>query len=203
MREWIIAVMNAWGYGGIVFLIAIENVFPPIPSEVILTFGGFMTTCTDMRLWWVVVAATVGSLLGAVILYGAGRLLGADKVMTILDGKVGKLLHFQRADVESAMTWFEEKGAPAVLLCRCVPIVRSVISIPAGMAKMPFLPFLMLTAVGSFAWNTVLIYLGSLAGNSWEKIAASLGTYSDVVMLVLLTLVPVVTLAILHRKKCS
>jgi len=203
MREWIIAVMNAWGYGGIVFLIAIENVFPPIPSEVILTFGGFMTTCTDMRLWWVVVAATVGSLLGAVILYGAGRLLGADKVMTILDGKVGKLVHFQRADVESAMTWFEEKGAPAVLLCRCVPIVRSVISIPAGMAKMPFLPFLMLTAVGSFAWNTVLIYLGSLAGNSWEKIAASLGTYSDVVMLVLLTLVPVVTLAILHRKKRS
>ncbi len=200
MREWIIGVMNAWGYSGIVFLIAVENIFPPIPSEVILTFGGFMTTCTDMRLWWVVLAATAGSLLGAVVLYGAGRLLGADKVMTLLDGKVGKLLHFRRADVESAMAWFEEKGAPAVLFCRCVPIVRSVISVPAGMAKMPFLPFLMLTAAGSFVWNTALVYLGSLAGNSWEKIAASLGTYSDVVMLLLLALVPIVTLLILRRK---
>lgn len=203
MREWIISVMNAWGYGGIVFLIAVENVFPPIPSEVILTFGGFMTTCTDMELWYVILASTVGSLVGAVILYGAGRLLGADKVMQLLDGKVGKILHFKRADIESAVSWFEEKGAPAVLFCRCIPIVRSVISIPAGMAKMPFLPFMMLTAAGSFAWNTALVYLGSLAGNSWEKIAASLGTYSDIVMLLLLTLVPVITLLILKRKKRS
>ncbi len=201
MREWIIAVMNEWGYSGIVFLIAVENIFPPIPSEVILTFGGFLTTCTDMQLWFVILASTVGSLLGALVLYGVGRLLGADKVMTLLDGKVGKILHFKRADVESAMEWFEKKGAAAVLLCRCVPIVRSVISIPAGMAKMPFLPFFLLTTVGSFVWNTALVYLGSLAGNSWEKIAASVGAYGDVVMVLLLSLVPIVTLCILHRKK--
>ncbi len=201
MREWIIGVMNAWGYSGVVFLIALENVFPPIPSEVILTFGGFMTTCTDMQLWWVILAATAGALLGAIILYFAGRLLGDDRVMRLLDGRVGKILHFRRADVESAMGWFEKRGASAVLLCRCIPIVRSVISIPAGMAKMPFLPFLMLTTVGSFVWNTALVYFGALAGNSWEKIAATFGTYSDVVAMVLLALTPMVTLWILNRKR--
>lgn len=203
MREWIIEVMSQWGYGGIVFLIALENVFPPIPSEVILTFGGFMTTCTEMTVWWVMIWATVGSLLGAVVLYFAGRLLGANKVMTLLDGKVGKLLHFRRADVESSMDWFEAKGWPAVFFCRCIPIVRSLISVPAGMAKMPFLPFFLLTAAGSVVWNTVLVYLGALAGNSWEKLAASFGAYSDVTTMVLLVLVPVITIVILRRKQKS
>lgn len=201
MREWIIEVLNHFGYGGVVFLIALENLFPPIPSEVILTFGGFMTTCTDMRLWLVIAAATAGSLIGALVLYGTGRLLGADRVMRLLDGRVGKILHFKRADVESAMDWFEQRGYSAVFLCRCVPIVRSVISIPAGMAKMPLIPFFLLTAAGSFVWNTVLVYLGALAGNSWEKIAACFGTYSDVFFIVLLTLVPVVSLWWLRRRK--
>ena len=142
MREWILNVMNAWGYSGIVFLIAVENVFPPIPSEVILTFGGFMTTCTDMRVWWVIVAATIGALSGAVILYLAGMVLGGERVMRLLDGRWGRILHFKRADMESAVSWFEKRGTLAVLFCRCVPIVRSLISVPAGMAKMPFLPFM-------------------------------------------------------------
>lgn len=201
MREWIIGIMNVWGYGGVVFLIALENVFPPIPSEVILTFGGFMTTCSNMSIWGVIAATTAGSLLGAIILYGAGALLGADRVMALLDGKTGRVLHFKRADVEGAMAWFDEKGAPAVFFCRCVPIVRSLISIPAGMAKMHFLPFFLLTAAGSFVWNTVLCYLGALAGNSWEKIAAMFGTYADIFALVMLTAVPIVTVLWLRRKK--
>lgn len=201
MREWIIEVLNQFGYSGVVFLIALENIFPPIPSEVILTFGGFMTTCSDMRLWGVIAAATAGSLIGAVVLYGAGRLLGAERVMTLLDGKVGKILHFKRADVESSMAWFEKRGFSAVFFCRCVPIVRSLISIPAGMASMPFLPFFLLTAAGSFVWNTVLVYLGALAGNSWEKIAACFGAYSDVAAMVLLALVPVAAMWWMHRKR--
>lgn len=201
MREWIINVMNAWGYGGVVFLIAVENVFPPIPSEVILTFGGFMTTCTDMQLWWVVLAATAGSLIGAIVLYAVGRLLGANRVMQLLDGRVGKILHFRRADVEHAMEWFEQRGASAVLVCRCVPIVRSLISVPAGMANMQLIPFVLLTTVGSFVWNTALVMLGALAGNSWESIAATFGAYSDVVMMVILALTPVVTMYMLYRKR--
>lgn len=201
MREWIVSIMNGWGYGGVIFLIALENVFPPIPSEVILTFGGFMTTCSELLLWGVIMAATVGSLIGAVILYGVGRVLGADKVLTLLDGKVGRILHFKRADVERSMEWFEKRGSGAVFFCRCVPIVRSLISVPAGMAKMPFVPFFLLTTAGSFIWNTVLVYLGALAGNSWEKIAACFGTYSDVVAMVLLSLVTLVTLVVLYRKR--
>ncbi len=201
MREWIIEVLNQFGYGGVVLLIALENIFPPIPSEVILTFGGFMTTCSDMRLWLVIAAATAGSLIGALVLYFAGRLLGAERVMRLLDGRVGKILHFKRTDIESAMSWFEQRGYSAVFLCRCVPIVRSVISIPAGMANMPFIPFFLLTAAGSFVWNTVLVYLGALAGNSWEKIAACFGTYSDIFAMVLLALTPVVTLWWMHRRR--
>ena len=201
MREWIITIMNSWGYGGVVFLIALENLFPPIPSEVILPFGGFMTTCSDLRLWGVVLTATVGSLIGAVLLYSIGRMLGADRVLRLLDGKVGRVLHFHRADVERSMEWFEKRGSGAVFFCRCVPIVRSLISIPAGMAKMPCVPFLLLTAAGSFVWNTILVYLGALAGNSWEKIAACFGTYSDIAAMVLLSLITIVTLFILHRKR--
>ena len=200
MREWIIEVMNVWGYGGIVFLIALENVFPPIPSEVILTFGGFMTTCTNLSLWWVIAAATLGAVIGAVILYAVGRLLGADAVLRLLDGKVGKQLHFHSADVQRTMEKFEQKGAISVLLCRCIPIVRSLISIPAGMSKMSFVPFLVLTTGGFAVWNTVLVYLGALAGNSWEKIAAMLGSYADVVMMVLMCAVPVVTWMVFGRK---
>ncbi len=200
MREWIIEVMNVWGYGGIVFLIALENVFPPIPSEVILTFGGFMTTCTQMTLWGVVAAATLGAVIGAIILYAVGRLLGADAVLRLLDGKVGKMLHFNSADVQRTMEKFEERGTVSVLFCRCIPIVRSLISIPAGMSKMPLVPFLVLTTVGSAVWNTLLVYLGALAGNSWEKIAAMLGSYADVVMVVLMCAVPIVTWVAFGKK---
>ena len=169
MQEWIIQTMEQFGYLGIFLLITIENLFPPIPSEIILTFGGFMTTYTSLHVWGVILSATIGSVLGAIILYGIGRLLSVDLLAKILDGKIGKILRFKKEDVFKACDWFNSKGKKTVLLCRCVPIVRSLISIPAGMAKMKFGIFLVLTTIGSFVWNIVLVYLGAAAGEAWEK----------------------------------
>ena len=176
MREAVFQVMDSWGSIGIFLLILIENLFPPIPSEVILTFGGFMTTYTAMTAGEAIAAATAGSVAGAVVLYGAGRLATPSRLERFLGGRVGTLLHFQKEDVEDAAEWFEKRGKAAVLFCRCVPIIRSLISIPAGMAQMALAPFLFLTTV---IWNTVLICAGAAAGASWERVMETVDAYSN------------------------
>lgn len=189
MQDLIIEIMNNFGYIGIGLLILIENIFPPIPSEVILTFGGFMTTQSEMTVLGVIVISTIGSVLGAIILYLIGRLINKDVIEKWLDGKVGKILRFKRDDVEKANAWFEKRGKLTVLFCRCIPIVRSLISIPAGMTKMAFIPFILLTTIGSAVWNTVLVVLGHVAGNSWEKISNVIDKFSDVILVILIALV--------------
>src|SRR5690606_30525922 len=142
MENWITDFMEQFGYIGIFLLIALENVFPPIPSEVILTFGGFMTTYSDLTMTGVIVAATLGSVLGAVILYGAGYMLNVDRLEAIID-KWGKYLRLKKEDVRKADAWFDKYGYWTVLFCRMIPLIRSLISIPAGMAKMKFGLFLL------------------------------------------------------------
>lgn len=185
MQNWILDIMNRFGYIGVAGLIGLENIFPPIPSEVILTFGGFITTCSELNFAGVVLSATTGSLLGAVILYGIGFLLSYERLCQILSGKMGCILHLYPEDMEKAVSWFERKGCATVFFCRFIPIVRSLISIPAGCAKMKMLPFLLLTAAGSFIWNTVLVWLGVLAGESWNRIAGYMSAYSTVVLIIL------------------
>ncbi|MBD5393546.1 MAG: DedA family protein [Lachnospiraceae bacterium] len=185
MQNWILTIMSRFGYIGVAGLIGLENLFPPIPSEVILTFGGFMTTCTDLKFSGVVLAATAGSLFGAIILYGLGYILSYEKLCKILSGKTGKILHLYPEDIAKAVSWFDQKGNVTVFFCRFIPIVRSLISVPAGCAKMKMLPFLLLTTAGSFIWNTVLVWLGALAGESWSKIAGVMDTYSSIVLIVL------------------
>lgn len=179
MQEFVVGIMDSFGYVGIFMLILVENLFPPIPSEVILTFGGFMTTYTGLNVVGVILASTVGSVIGAVILYYAGRLIPAERLSMLLKGKVGKRLHFESEDVEDAQGWFDSKGMSTVFFCRCIPIVRSLISIPAGMGKMRMVPFLVLTTAGSLVWNTVLVTAGAVAGASWEKVLVMLHTYSN------------------------
>ncbi len=185
LQEWILETINQFGYLGVFLLIAVENVFPPIPSEVILTFSGFMTTHSELRVWGVIITATLGSLLGALILYGVGRILSPERLERWLDGWVGKLLRFKKGDILSACKWFEKHGNGAVFFCRCVPIVRSLISIPAGMANMRMGLFLLLTTAGSLVWNTILVWLGVVAGASWELIVGYIGAYSTITLLVL------------------
>ena len=188
MQEWIIQTMNQFGYIGIMLLIAIENVFPPIPSEVILTFGGFSTTYTDMKVWGVVIAATVGAVIGALVLYSIGRFFPPERIEGWLDGRLGQMLHFKREDVERAAHWFEKKGRITVFACRFIPIIRSLISIPAGMTKMSMGVFLLYTTAGTFLWNTVLVHLGVFAGESWERVAGYIDLYAHATLVVLIIL---------------
>lgn len=194
MQEMIIEIMNSFGYFGITMLIILENVFPPIPSEVILTFGGFMTTYTSLSVVGVIFFSTVGATTGALILYYVGRLLPQERMEKIVDGKVGKILGFKKEDVGKAVKWFDKKGFTAVFLCRCVPIVRSLISIPAGMAAMDMTKFVLFTFAGSLIWNTILVCAGAAAGASWDKIAGIVDTYSGVTMIVLVVLAMVGTM---------
>jgi len=180
--DWIIALMDQFGYLGVGLLIAVENIFPPIPSEVVLAFGGFMTTYSSLGVWGVVLAATAGSVAGALALYWVGRMLSAERLEKWLGGKLGKVLHLRPDDVEKARVWFEKRGGKAVFLCRFVPIVRSLISIPAGMTRMNVPKFLALSTAGTFLWNLVLVNLGAFMGASWEKVADAIGVYASVAL---------------------
>ncbi|MDD7102085.1 MAG: DedA family protein [Candidatus Faecenecus gallistercoris] len=200
MQEFIISLMGQFGYFGVFFLIALENVFPPIPSEVILLFGGFMTTYTSLNIALMVVAATLGSLLGAIVLYYIGKILNKERLKKIVSGKVGKVLRLKEKDIDMADHWFDTKGNKTVFFCRFIPIVRSLISIPAGMSEMPMAKFLLYTTVGSAIWNTVLIVIGNRVGENWESILGVFDQYSHIV-LILLILIFVLFIVWFYTKK--
>lgn len=185
MQELIISLIEQYGYAGIFFLIALENLIPPIPSEVILTFGGFLTLGTGLGVPGVTAAATLGSLAGAAVLYGAGLLLSKERLKKIAAGRTGRLLGLQAEDVEKADAWFRRTGTKAVFFCRCVPVVRSLISIPAGMSRMGLPQFFLYTAAGSLIWNLLLVSLGAFMGEAWGRIAYLAGEYAHVMLIVL------------------
>lgn len=202
METIIMNVMNKFGYLGIMLLIALENLFPPIPSEVILPFGGFITQRPNsgITVIGVILFATIGSLLGALILYYIGKILNKDRLIKIVSGKIGKILQIKPKDIEMADDWFDKKGNKTVFFCRFIPIVRSLISIPAGMSEMKMPKFLLYTLLGSITWNSVLIILGSLLGNNWESISKVINKFSYIV-LIMLIIGFIILIIIFYRKK--
>ncbi|MCT2537332.1 DedA family protein [Aquibacillus koreensis] len=200
MESWLTSIINEYGYMGIMFLIAFENIFPPIPSEVILTFTGFMTTTTNLTIIGAVLSSTAGSLLGAIILYLIGFQLGIEKLEKIVD-RWGRILRLTKKDLYRADRWFEKYGAWTVLFCRFIPVIRSLISIPAGITKMNIGIFLLFTTCGTLIWNVVLIYLGASVGASWEEIVEYLEIYENVVYVVLFILVIIGYLLFRGKKK--
>ena len=179
MQEIIINFMNQFGYIGVFLLIAIENIFPPIPSEVILTFGGYMTTYSKLNVPLVILFSTLGSIVGAIALYYIGKILNKERLIKIVSGRLGKILCLKKEDIEKADSWFDNKGYKSVFFCRFVPIVRSLISIPAGMSEMNMPKFLIYTTIGSLIWNSVLVILGSIVGENWNSIVSIFDTYSN------------------------
>lgn len=179
MENWITDIMEQFGYVGVFVLIMVENVFPPIPSEVILTFGGFMTTASSLTKIGVIAAATAGSVAGAIILYYIGRLLDVERLGKIVD-RWGRVLRLTREDIHKADAWFDKYGPWTVFFCRLVPLIRSLISLPAGMSNMNIWLFLLLTTLGSLIWNTVLVSLGAAVGDNWESIVHYMDIYSNI-----------------------
>ncbi len=184
MQDGIISIINSFGYLGILLLIFIENIFPPIPSEVVLLFGGALTLSTSMNVPLVIVFATFGSLAGAVVLYGLGRILKAERLKTLFAGKFGQVMHLKPEYVNRSTRWFSRYQNKAVFICRCIPLMRSLISIPAGCNEMNIPLFLVLTMIGSTVWNTALVLSGAFLGSAWESALPYLSQYSTVAVIV-------------------
>lgn len=200
MQEIILNIMNQFGYLGIFLLIAIENIFPPIPLEVILLFSGFMTTYTKLNILGIVIASLLGSLSGAIMLYYIGKIFNKNRLKKIISGKVGKILRLKNSDIDKADKWFDTKGQKTVFFCRFIPLIRSLISIPAGMSEMHMSKFLVYTTIGSLIWNTVLIVIGSIVGNNWTSILSVLDTYSKIVVIVM-AIVVILFIVIFYKKR--
>ena len=181
LAEWVTNVIESLGYAGVAALIALENVFPPIPSELILPLAGFLAG--QGRFWFpaVVVAATIGSVAGALLLYGIGAWLGDARLRGLVN-RFGQVLTLTGADLDRAEGWFDTHGAKAVLIGRLVPVVRSLVSVPAGLRRMPLWRFVAYTAAGAGVWNSVLIGLGWALGDRWQQVN-QYGTYVEYAVL--------------------
>jgi membrane protein DedA with SNARE-associated domain len=180
VANWVFSIVDRLGEVGVGMLIFLENIVPPVPSEVILPLAGFRARTGALNVWLVWPAATAGSVLGALVLYGVGAWLGYDRLHA-LAGKRWFILTSQ-SDLDRGERIFERHGGKMVLLGRCVPLIRSVVSIPAGIAKMPLPRFLTLTAVGSGVWNALFIGLGWILGDQWGRVQGWLGPVSYVVI---------------------
>ncbi|ONI72106.1 hypothetical protein BWI15_18680 [Kribbella sp. ALI-6-A] len=175
---WAIDMMEKLGAPGAGLAVALENLFPPLPSEVILPLAGFAANRGDLGLVSAILFTTLGSVVGALALYGVGAVLGRDRTRAL----AGALPLMKVEDVDKAEQWFAKHGPKAVLIGRMVPLVRSLISVPAGVERMSVPLFLALTAVGSLVWNSALIIAGYLLGEQWHVVESSVGVFQYVVI---------------------
>jgi membrane protein DedA with SNARE-associated domain len=180
MASWVIAFISSTGYWGIVLLMLVENVFPPIPSELIMPLAGFMVAQDELTFVGTTLAGMAGSVLGALPFYCAGKKLGEERVKRFAD-RYGRWLTVSRQDIERASRWFHRHGGVAVFLCRLIPGVRSLISIPAGIAGMNLVKFLFYTSLGTALWAGLLAYVGYLLGNNFTKVGEYLDPVSWIV----------------------
>ena len=201
MDALIISLINKFGYLAIFLLITIENVFPPIPSEVILTFSGFLTTYTNLNVILVIVSSVLGSMVGAYILYYAGKILNKERLKKLVRGKIGKILRLKETDIEKADHWFDTKGNKSVFFCRFVPVVRSLISIPAGMSEMSVAKFSLYTFTGSLIWNTVLILVGAKLKDSWNLAIDIIDKYKYIVIGIFAVILIILGVKLIIKKK--
>ncbi|MDP4973574.1 MAG: DedA family protein, partial [Ilumatobacteraceae bacterium] len=169
LAVWVQDVIERLGAIGVALLVILENVFPPIPSEIVLPFAGFVAQRGDGSVVVMIVAATAGAVVGALILYYVAALIGPARLGVFI-AKFGRWFGVKPADLARAEQWFDRHAVAAVLLGRCVPLIRSVVSVPAGFRRMPLVPFIAYTALGSAVWNTALIGAGAALGNQWENV---------------------------------
>ncbi|MBB2922758.1 DedA family protein [Cellulomonas cellasea] len=181
VSDWAVGLMDTLGAPGTGLAVALENLVPPVPSEVILPLAGFAAAQGRLALLDVLAWTTVGSLVGAVLLYGLGAALGRDRLRRVVD----RMPLVRLEDLDTAEAWFARYGAAAVLVGRVVPLVRSLVSVPAGVERMVLWRFVLLTTVGSAVWNTALVLVGYALGERWADVERAVETYKTGVVVVL------------------
>ncbi|WP_353144286.1 DedA family protein [Acinetobacter pragensis] len=165
LTEWILSIMEQLGYLGIALLMFLDNVFPPIPSEIIMPSAGFTASQGQLLLSGVIAAGCIGSLTAAALLYWMGYQFNHEAIFRFVD-RYGKFLFIKSDDVKKSLLWFEKYGHRIVFFGRMIPAVRSLISIPAGMSRMPFWKFMFYSALGTMIWTTFLAAVGFYFGEN-------------------------------------
>lgn len=189
LAGWVVDLMDKLGLVGAALAVGMDNIFPPIPSEIILPLAGFAASQGTFSLTGALIATTLGSVIGAVILYGLGAVFGRDRAVMVFE----KVPLLKVSDLEKTEAWFAKHGGKAVFFGRMVPIFRSLISLPAGVERMNFGTFFVLTTLGSLIWNSIFVIAGYRLGANWDKVEP----YADVfqklviaaVLLVIITFV--------------
>ena len=183
--DWIVGLMETLGAPGVGIAILLENLFPPIPSEVVLPLAGFTVAQGSLNLIPVFIWSVLGSVIGAYILYGVGAWLGLERLRKIADW----MWLVRASDVDKSMEFFHKHGKPSIFFGRLIPGIRSLISIPAGLDRMNLVMFGLWTTLGSGIWNAILIFLGLKLGENWEQATAWADTYSKVIYVVLILII--------------
>ena len=208
LANWVQDVINQFGYFGVALLVVIENVFPPIPSEIVLPFAGFVAqqgsagvAQSDTSVIGMMIAATIGSVVGALILYVISSAIGPERLRAFVQ-RFGRWFGVKQTDLLRAEAWFDRRSYVAVLVGRCVPLIRSIVSIPAGFRRMKLTSFILLTAVGSAVWNIALIGAGAILGDQWERVGEYVGVFQWLVIgAILVLLVRFVYLRLQNRRR--
>lgn len=182
---WAVSLMETLGGLGAGVAIALENLFPPLPSEVILPLAGFAAAQGTLGIVEVLIWTTAGSAVGALALYGIGAWLGRRRMYAIAE----RMPLIKTADVERTEAWFARHGSKAVFFGRMIPIFRSLISIPAGIERMPLLRFMVLTTAGSAIWNTIFVFAGYFLGANWHIVEEYAGVFQKAVIAVVVVVV--------------
>lgn len=195
--NWIIHLMEILGAPGVGVAVFLENVFPPIPSEVVLPLAGFTASQGNMNLIAAFLWATAGSVVGAYLLYWLGAVIGANRLRRIADW----MWLVEVEDVDKSLHWFDKYGKLSILFGRLIPGVRSLISIPAGIDRMNVLSFGLFTLLGSAVWNALLIYLGFILGENWSQVTDVIGQFSTVIKIVIAALVIWAIIKLIRRQK--
>lgn len=184
--DWLVNVISVLGYPGVFISVFLESFIAPIPSEIILPFSGFVASLGSMNIYLVIIVATLAAYLGSLPFYFIGR-WGEKPVLTFLE-KYGKYLFIKKSDVDKGFEVFNKYGNGVVFVGRVIPIIRTLISFPAGVAKMNFVKFTIYTLFGSLIWNIILTYTGFILGDHWERIGAIVGQYEKVIIVVCILL---------------
>ena len=184
MFDVITGIISAIGALGVGLVMLLENVFPPIPSELVMPLAGYLASRGDLALWAIMLWGTVGSVLGAWLWYLVGARLGQERVLALCD-RYGRWLTIERSDMQRALDWFERHDGAAVFFGRMVPGVRTLISVPAGLAAMPLPRFLAYTVAGSLIWNTALVAAGYILAANYDRVAAWIDPITTILLLAL------------------
>lgn len=181
MSKTVAAVVDAAGYAGIAFLMALESTMVPLPSELVMPFAGFLVADARLNMWLVIFFSSAGSLAGSLVSYAIGKHGGIPLVK-----KMGKYVLLDEGDLKTSERWFAKYGDVTILICRFIPVVRHLISIPAGVAGMDIKKFCLYTVIGATAWNGILAYAGYLLRENWESLHHYMRPVSIVVFLLLI-----------------